>query len=71
MRGECGSLLAGLVGDAVIDCGRGCTYVTVSVRDDSELYGLLDRFQDVALHLISLSEIGNSADICPAGPEPR
>lgn len=62
MRGECRSLLAGLVGDAVVDCGRGCTCVTVSVRDDSELYGLLDRFQDVALHLVSLSEIGDSAD---------
>jgi hypothetical protein len=68
MRGECRSLLAGLVGDAVIDCGRGRTCVTVWVRDDSEFYGLLDRFQDVALHLVSLSEIGNSADLSPAGP---
>ena len=58
LRGECGSLLAGLIGDADIECGHGCTSVTASVRDDSELYGLLDRFQDVALHLVSLTEVG-------------
>jgi hypothetical protein len=32
-----------------------------SARDDSELYGLLDRIQDVALHLISLNQIGGSS----------
>lgn len=62
LRGECRSLLAGLVGDAVVECGHGRTCVTASVRDDSELYGLLDRFQDVALHLVSLREVSDSAD---------
>jgi len=28
--------------------------------DDSELYGLLDRIQDVAHHLIGLNQIGSS-----------
>jgi hypothetical protein len=49
-------------GEAVIECDRGTTCITVCVRDDSELYGLLDRIQDVALHLISLNELGDDND---------
>jgi hypothetical protein len=60
LSGECGPLTARLSGDAAIESGYGCTSVIFSVRDDSELYGLLDRIQDVALHLISLSQIGSS-----------
>jgi hypothetical protein len=29
-----------------------------SVRDESELYGLLDRFHDFGLHIVSLNELG-------------
>ena len=54
LRGECGPLTAWLSGD-------GWTSVIFSVRDDSELYGLLDRIQDVAPHLISLNQIGSSS----------
>lgn len=62
LRGECGPLTAGLFGDAVIEgSGGGCTSVIFSARDDSELHGLLDRSQDVALHLISLNQIGGSS----------
>ena len=61
LRGECGPLTAWLFGDAVIESGDGCTSVIFSARDDSELYGLLDRIQDVALHLISLNQIGSSS----------
>jgi hypothetical protein len=32
--------------------------MVVSVRDESELYGMLDRFQDLALHIVSLNELG-------------
>jgi hypothetical protein len=28
------------------------------VRDESELYGLLDRFHELALHIVSLHELG-------------
>ncbi|MGO8883440.1 MAG: hypothetical protein ACLPUO_04605 [Streptosporangiaceae bacterium] len=59
LRGECGSLLAGVLGEATIETGRGRTCVIASVRDESELYGLLDRFQDLALHLVSLTELGS------------
>ena len=61
LRGECGPLTAWLFGDAAaIESGDGCTSVIFSARDDSELYGLLDRIKDVALHLISLNQIGSS-----------
>ena len=37
LRGECGSLLAGVLGEATIETGRGRTCVIASVRDESEL----------------------------------
>ena len=60
MRGECGPLTESLFGDAAIETGNGCTSLTFSARDDSELYGLLDRIQDLGLHLITLYEIGGA-----------
>ncbi len=60
LRGECGPLTGWLFGDVTIETGNGCTSLTFSARDDSELYGLLDRIQDLALHLISLYEIGGT-----------
>ena len=58
--GECGPLTAWLFGDAAIETGHGCTSLIFSARDDSELYGLLDRIQDLGLHLITLYEIGGA-----------
>ena len=60
VRGECGMLLAGIVDDLTAESSQGRTRVVVSVRDESELYGLLDRLQDLAVHIISLNEL--SAD---------
>jgi hypothetical protein len=57
LRGECGPLLAALFGDAAIESGCARTCIVATVRDDAGLYGLLDRIQDLALHLISLSEL--------------
>ena len=67
LRGECGPLTGWLFGDVTIETGNGCTSLTFSARDDSELYGLLDRIQDLALHLISLYEIGGTEAV----PHPR
>ena len=61
VRGGCGPVTERLPGDAAIGTGDGGTGLIVSARDDSELYGLLDRIQDVALHLISLNQIGSSS----------
>jgi alkylhydroperoxidase/carboxymuconolactone decarboxylase family protein YurZ len=58
LRGECKHLLAGLSDGLLVESGRGWTCVLASVRDESELYGLLERFQEFALHVISLNELG-------------
>ena len=58
LRGECGQLLSGIVDTVAIESRRGWTCMVVSVRDESELYGMLDRFQDLALHIVSLNELG-------------
>ena len=58
LRGECKQLLTGLLDELFIESCRGWTCVTASVRDDSELYGLLERFQEFALHIVSLNELG-------------
>jgi len=56
VRGECGPLTEWLFGDA----GDGGTSLIVSARDDSDLYGVLDRIQDPGLHLVTLDEAGGT-----------
>ena len=60
-RGECGTVFADLFSDLVIESRHGYTRVVAAVRDASEFYGLLERFQDLALQPVSLSEIGSAA----------
>ena len=57
-RGECGHVFADVFRDVTIESGHGYTCVVAVVRDQSEFYGLLDRFQDLALQPVSLNEIG-------------
>ena len=59
LRGECQQLLASILDGFTIESGRGWTSITASVRDESELYGLLDRLQEFALHIVSLNELGS------------
>ena len=59
LRGECKQLLTGLSGELSVESRRGWTCVMASVRDESELYGLLERFQEFALHIVSLNELGS------------
>ena len=54
VRGECGPVTQQLFGDVTIEVGRGYTTIVFPDRDASELYGLLDRIQDLGLHLISI-----------------
>jgi hypothetical protein len=58
IRGECEHLLTGLLDELVVESGHGWTCVIASVRDEPELYGLLERFQEFALHIVSLNELG-------------
>jgi hypothetical protein len=56
-RDDCGDLLASLVEGLAVESGGGQTSIVASVRDESELYGLLDRFHELALHIVSLHEL--------------
>lgn len=57
LRGECGPLTEPLFSAAAIETGNGRTSLIFTARDDSDLYGLLDRIQDLGLRLISRCEI--------------
>ena len=58
LRGECQQLLTGILDGFSVESGRGWTCIMASVRDESELYGLIDRLQEFALHIVSLNELG-------------
>jgi hypothetical protein len=60
VRGGRGPLTERLPGDAAIGTGGGGTSLIVSARDDSDLYGLSDRIQDLGFHLVSLGEAGGT-----------
>ena len=55
---NCGSVLADVLDDAVIESGPGYTFVVATVRDQSDFYSLLDRFAALALRPVSLIELG-------------
>jgi hypothetical protein len=57
VQGECGALVAALGDDVDVESACGDTSFVVSLRDEAEFWGLLDRLQDLALHLISLREL--------------
>ena len=65
-RGESPVLLGGVADGLQIESGRGWTSVVASVRDESELWGLLGRFQDLAMHLVSINELGAAVMRSPA-----
>ena len=60
VRGECGPLTEWLFGDAAIGTRDGGTSLIVSARDDSDLYGVLDRIQGLGFHLVTLDEAGGT-----------
>jgi hypothetical protein len=58
VRHDCGDLLASLFEELAVESAGDRTSVVASVRDESELYGLLDRFHELSLHIVSLTELG-------------
>ena len=50
--------MTAILGCLLIESYQGWTCVMAVVHDESELYDLLDRLQDFALHLVSLDELG-------------
>jgi hypothetical protein len=57
VQGECGALLPSLGDNVHVESAAGDTSFVVSLRDEAEFWGLMDRLQDLALHLISLHEL--------------
>jgi hypothetical protein len=60
IRGECGRLLASLIDDVRVEPSHnGDTCVVALVRDEPEFWGLLEQLRDLALHVVSLQELGH------------
>jgi hypothetical protein len=57
IRGECGTVLQGILGDATIESRRGWTCVIATVGGEAGFYELLDRFQDLALQVVSINQL--------------
>jgi hypothetical protein len=55
VRGEFGSLLAAALPECEIDVTSGQTFITAHVRDEAELFGVVDRLRDLGAALVSLS----------------
>ena len=74
IRGECGRLLASLIDNVRVESSRdGDTCVVALVGDDPAFWGLLEQLRDLALHVVSLQELGHGngqADAATGGREP-
>jgi hypothetical protein len=59
IRGECERLLVSLIDDVEVEPAQGGnTRVVALVRDDPAFWGLMEQLQDLALHVVSLQELG-------------
>ena len=61
LRGECGNVLQGILRDATIESRRGWTCVIATVGGEAGFYELLDRFQDLALQVVSINQLDADA----------
>ena len=71
LRGECGNVLQGILRDATIESRRGWTCVIATVGGEAGFYELLDRFQDLALQVVSINQLDAGAtgtEGAPAAP---
>jgi hypothetical protein len=57
VRGEHRDLIANDFKELILEPGRGVTRLTADVVDSCELYGILDRFRDLSIEVVSLNEI--------------
>jgi hypothetical protein len=55
IRGEFGPLLAAALPECEIDARSGDTHITAFVRDEAELFGMIERLRDFGASLISVS----------------
>jgi hypothetical protein len=67
VREEFGDILSAAFPGISVEPGEGRTVLTVTVEDEQELYGIVDRLRDFAVSIVSISEMeGNGAQ----GPSP-
>ena len=67
IRGGCGRLLVSLIDNVRVESSQsGDTCVVALVRDDPEFWGLLEQLRDLALHVVSLQELGHGNGIVDA-----
>ena len=55
VRGEFGPMLAAALPECEITTSAGRTHIAARVRDDPELFGLLERLRDLGAELVSVS----------------
>jgi hypothetical protein len=59
IQGECGRLLADLMDNVeVVSSQNGQTCAVALVRDDPEFWGLMEQLRDLAMHVVSLQDLG-------------
>lgn len=59
IRGDCRRLLASLIDNVQVTSARcGDTCLVARVRDDPEFWGLMEQVRDLALHVVSVQELG-------------
>jgi hypothetical protein len=56
VRGNVSDRLASAFDGATVERGRGTTVLVCKLRDQAELYGLLNRLRDFGLDLVGLEE---------------
>jgi hypothetical protein len=60
IQGECGRLLISLIDNLRVEPSQnGDTCVVAVVRDDPEFWGLMEQLRDLALHIVTLLELGH------------
>jgi len=71
IRGECGRLLVSLIDDIEVEPAQGGnTRVVALIRDDPAFWGLMEQLRDLALHVVSLEELGHGrANVLTDGRE--
>jgi hypothetical protein len=55
VRGEFGPILAAALPECTITTTLGQTHISAVVRDDAELFGLLDRLRNFGAELVSVT----------------
>jgi hypothetical protein len=57
VRGEFGDLLTAAFADLSVAADGANTVLTGAIRDQAELFGLLDRLRDLGLHVVGVNEV--------------